>query len=221
MSKYRLPYYSRSIAVGAARRQPVYPFVKRCFDLFVTLMIAPFVLAIVGVLALLIRMEGGSAFFCQPRVGKNGKFFKLWKLRTMVPDAERRLREHLSRDPQARAEWVTTQKLRDDPRMTRIGKYLRKYSLDELPQFLNVLLGEMSLVGPRPMLPEQRHRYSGTAYFALRPGLTGLWQISERNACSFAERAMIDTRYSSMMSFGTDLWILWRTPLVVLRGTGL
>ncbi|WP_246753091.1 sugar transferase [Sinorhizobium sp. BG8] len=182
---------------------------------------APLALAIVGVLALLIRLDGEGAFYSQPRLGKNGKVFKLWKLRSMVPQAELRLEEYLEGNPEARAEWERTQKLRDDPRITRLGKYLRKYSLDELPQLLNVFIGDMSLVGPRPMLPEQRPHYPGTAYFDMRPGLTGLWQISDRNNCTFAERAMHDTRYAAMMSFGADLWILSMTPVAVFKGTGL
>jgi lipopolysaccharide/colanic/teichoic acid biosynthesis glycosyltransferase len=166
-------------------------------------------------------MDGGQAFFRQPRVGKGGRLFNLWKLRTMAPDAEMRLQEYLAADPLARLEWDAKQKLANDPRVTKLGRYLRKYSIDELPQLLNVFRGDMSLVGPRPMLPEQRQQYPGTAYFNLRPGLTGLWQISERNNCTFVERAMHDTRYSAMMSFGSDLWILSQTPLVVLKGTGV
>lgn len=208
-------------ANGAIKSRSLYFVAKRCFDVSATLLVAPFALTIVGMVALLIWMNGGKAFFSQPRIGKGGRIFNLWKLRTMAPDAERKLQEHLAADPLARVEWETQQKLRNDPRITRLGRYLRKYSIDELPQLLNVLVGDMSLVGPRPMLPEQRQQYPGTAYFDMRPGLTGLWQISERNGCTFVERALYDTRYSGMMSFSTDLWILLRTPMVVLRGTGL
>jgi exopolysaccharide production protein ExoY len=204
-----------------SRRWRVYPAAKRGFDILVTLVLAPFVLLLIGILAQLIRMDGSSAFFCQPRVGKNGRIFKLWKLRTMVPDAEQRLAAYLEENPVARIEWDTAQKLRHDPRITRLGAYLRKYSIDELPQLFNVLIGDMSLVGPRPMIPEQQQQYPGTAYFGMRPGLTGLWQIGERNNCSFAERAMHDTRYARTMSFATDVRILLITPAVVLRGTGL
>jgi lipopolysaccharide/colanic/teichoic acid biosynthesis glycosyltransferase len=198
-----------------------YATVKRCFDIAVTLTTAPLLLMLVGALAVLVRLDGGPAFFWQLRVGRGGKLFKLWKLRTMVPDADLRLGEHLARNPKALAEWTRCQKLANDPRITRIGFYLRKYSLDELPQLFNVLLGDMSLVGPRPMLPEQRSLYPDTAYFSLRPGMTGLWQVSERNACTFAERAQIDTRYARTFSFRVDLWILVLTPLVVLKGTGI
>lgn len=194
---------------------------KRFFDVAVTLLAAPFALLIVALCAMLIRLNGGKAFFSQPRVGKGGRIFNLWKLRTMAPDADRKLAEYLASNPAAKAEWETKQKLEKDPRITWLGKYLRKYSIDELPQLLNVIAGDMSLVGPRPMLPEQRQYYPGTAYFNLRPGLTGLWQISERNGCTFIERALHDTRYSGMMSFSADLWILVRTPMVVFKGTGL
>jgi exopolysaccharide production protein ExoY len=199
----------------------IYPVAKRGFDLLVTLTLAPFALLIVGILALLIRADGASAFFCQQRVGKHGKIFTFWKLRTMVPNADQRLEAYLSENPAARIEWDSAQKLRTDPRVTRLGGYLRKYSVDELPQLFNVLIGDMSLVGPRPMMPEQQQYYPGTAYFDMRPGLTGLWQIGERNGCSFAERAKHDTRYARSMSFATDMRILLMTPAVVFRGTGL
>lgn len=194
---------------------------KRALDIAVILAIAPVSILIIGVLALLVRLDGGKAFFGQPRLGKDGKVFTLWKLRTMVPNAEERLEHYLQQNPDARLEWDQTQKLRNDPRVTRIGWYLRKHSFDELPQIWNVFVGEMSLVGPRPMCPEQRSAYPGTAYFDMRPGLTGLWQISDRNGCTFAERALHDTHYAQIMSFRTDMRILLRTFLVVLQGTGV
>jgi lipopolysaccharide/colanic/teichoic acid biosynthesis glycosyltransferase len=203
------------------RSKPVYLAVKRGFDILATLVAAPLVIAIIGILALLVRMDGGNAFYRQPRLGKDGKIFSIWKLRTMVPDAEQRLQEYLMQNAAARVEWERVQKLKNDPRITALGHYLRKYSADELPQLLNVFLGQMSLVGPRPMCPEQRPQYPGSAYFDMRPGITGLWQVSERNSCSFAERAMYDARYAGIMSFSTDMRILLLTPLAVLRGTGL
>lgn len=206
---------------SGAHSKPTYRAAKRSFDILVTLVAAPVVIAIVAIAALLVRMDGSSAFYRQPRLGKNGRVFNIWKLRTMVPDAERRLQEHLTENAAARIEWDRVQKLRDDPRITAIGHYLRKYSVDELPQLLNVFLGQMSLVGPRPMCPEQRSQYPGSAYFEMLPGITGLWQISERNSCSFAERAMYDSRYARIMSFSTDMRILLLTPLAVLKGTGL
>lgn len=199
----------------------IYPSIKRCLDILVTLAVTPVILPLIAIMALVVRLNGGRAFYGQARLGKNGKTFTLWKLRSMQPDADKLLEAYLADNAEAREEWDRSQKLRRDPRITAIGRFLRKYSIDELPQFLNVLLGDMSLVGPRPMLPEQRPHYPDTAYFDMRPGLTGLWQISERNGCSFAKRAGHDTRYASMMSLATDLRILVITPLVILRGTGV
>jgi lipopolysaccharide/colanic/teichoic acid biosynthesis glycosyltransferase len=203
------------------RSRRLYFAAKRGFDIAATVAVAPVTLALVGALALAVRLDGGKAFYAQPRVGRDGKTFRLWKLRTMVPNAEAKLEQFLNDNPAARAEWDANQKLRDDPRITAVGKVLRKYSLDELPQLLNVFLGQMSLVGPRPMCTSQRSQYPGTAYFELRPGLTGLWQVSDRNNCTFAERAMHDTRYARTMSFTKDLLIIFQTVGVVLRGTGL
>jgi lipopolysaccharide/colanic/teichoic acid biosynthesis glycosyltransferase len=142
------------------------------------------------------------------------------KLRTMVPDADRQLEAYLSRDAEARLEWNSTQKLKSDPRITWLGRFLRKTSLDELPQLWNVLVGDMSLVGPRPMMPSQRPLYHGLAYYNLRPGITGIWQVSDRNESAFSKRAEFDTEYEETMSFRNDLWLLWSTVWVVLRGSG-
>jgi len=141
-------------------------------------------------------------------------------LRSMVVDAEDRLKVHLDCDPVARHQWDSTQKLKQDPRVTRIGRLLRKTSMDELPQLLNVLNGTMSLVGPRPMMVSQRHLYYGRAYYRLRPGITGLWQISARNESEFVARVRYDDEYHRNLSCWLDLKILIRTVVVVLRGTG-
>lgn len=193
---------------------------KRLFDIIMTLAIAPLAIVVVAIAALLVRLDGGKAFYSQVRVGKNGELFTLWKLRSMHPGAARLLEDYLQQNPAALSEWNENQKLRHDPRVTRVGVVIRKYSIDELPQLLNVLLGQMSLVGPRPFMPEQRQHYPGSAYFGIRPGLTGLWQVSDRNGCPFAERAVHDSRYAATMSFKTDLVILIRTVAVVLHGTG-
>jgi exopolysaccharide production protein ExoY len=199
-----------------------YTPIKRIFDLaLVLLFFGPIVLPVVGLLALLIRLDGHNAFHAQQRIGKGGHKFTLLKLRTMVPDAEAKLLAHLAQDPGAEEEWRRSQKLKKDPRITPLGGFLRKHSLDELPQLWNVLAGSMSLVGPRPMLPEQVPMYPGTAYFTLRPGLTGLWQISERNAGPFSSRAHYDAQYAREMSLLTDIFIIYRTARVVLRGTGV
>lgn len=208
---------------GLARRRShpnFYGAGKRALDIGLVLLGGLFFLPLILILAGLSRLDGGPALFRQPRLGRNGRVFRLWKLRTMVPDADKKLALYLDANPAARAEWDLTQKLKHDPRMTMVGRYLRRYSLDELPQLWNVLVGDMSLVGPRPMLPEQRKLYPGTAYFDLRPGLTGSWQVSERNGCAFAERAGYDNRYAQTISLGTDLRILLQTVAVVFRGTG-
>lgn len=194
--------------------------VKRWLDIFLILLATPVVLPFVLVMVLLVRRDGGPAFYVQDRIGLDGRIFRLWKLRTMVVDAEARLASHLAADPAMQAEWTSTQKLRNDPRITGIGHLLRKTSMDELPQLWNVLRGDMSLVGPRPMMPEQRALYPGRAYYWMRPGITGPWQVSERNKITFAGRADFDTEYAQRMSLGTDILILFLTVWVVLRGTG-
>jgi exopolysaccharide production protein ExoY len=193
---------------------------KRAIDIVVVLLAAPIVLPLVVLLGLIVRRDGGPAFYVQKRVGLGGRIFPCWKLRSMVPNAEAELQAHLARHPEARREWEIHQKLRDDPRITPIGRLIRKTSLDELPQLWNVLVGDMSLVGPRPMLPEQSHLYPGRAYYNLRPGVTGFWQISDRNGTAFAARAHYDSEYDSRVSLLTDLLVLAATVWVVLRGTG-
>ena len=193
---------------------------KRWFDLALVLLASPFVLPVILLLALLVRRDGGPAFYVQDRVGLDGQVFRLWKLRTMEVDADARLAAHLATDPTLKAEWESSQKLKNDPRITPLGRLLRKSSLDELPQLWNVLKGDMSLVGPRPMLPEQRALYPGRAYYRMRPGLTGPWQVSDRNQISFAGRAEFDADYAKRMSLTTDLTIIFLTIWVVLRGTG-
>ncbi|MDR5652840.1 sugar transferase [Ruixingdingia sedimenti] len=193
---------------------------KRLFDIFLVLLSAPFVVPLVLVLALLIAREGGRPFYTQIRVGRGGRMFRMWKLRSMVVDADARMAAHLAADPEARREWDETQKLRNDPRITRFGRFLRMSSLDELPQLWNVLIGDMSLVGPRPMMPDQQEIYPGRAYYALRPGITGYWQTAGRNRTSFAARAHYDAEYVRNLSLPTDAAILMRTVRVVIDCTG-
>ncbi len=205
----------------AHRRSGVYRnFGKRVLESALVVVTAPITLALIALLALAISLDGRNPFFRQRRLGRNGVVFSMWKLRTMVWDAEGRLPEHLEQDPQARAEWDATQKLKRDPRVTPIGRLLRKTSMDELPQLWNVLTGEMSLVGPRPMMVSQRPIYPGTAYFSMRPGITGLWQVSDRNECEFADRAKFDSEYERLVSLAMDVSIVARTLRVVFRATG-
>ena len=193
---------------------------KRLFDVTLIVLSMPFWIPLVALAALLVARDGHNPFYSQDRVGRRGRTFRMWKLRSMVIDADARLEAHLASDPTARAEWDRTQKLKDDPRITSLGRILRKTSLDELPQLVNVLSGDMSLVGPRPMMVSQRDLYHGASYYRLRPGLTGFWQISERNECRFRDRVRFDDAYEGALSLGTDLAVLTRTVSVVVRGTG-
>lgn len=193
---------------------------KRVMDVVIVVLALPFAVPMIVVAALLLRSEGGYAFYWQDRIGRHGRVFAMLKLRSMVPNADAILDRHLAANPTARAEWDKHQKLQQDPRVTRLGRILRATSLDELPQIWNVLTGDMSIVGPRPMMVTQREMYPGTAYFSVRPGLTGLWQVSRRNATSFAARARFDTLYCRVASLRTDLAIIVRTVRVVVRATG-
>ncbi|GGO60629.1 Sugar transferase involved in LPS biosynthesis (colanic, teichoic acid) [Roseovarius pacificus] len=218
-----IPVQPRIVISGRRTHRSFSPYsriFKRVLDLVLVIAAMPIVVPMILLLAFLVALDGHNPFYSQKRVGRNGREFRMWKLRSMVHDAEARLQNHLETNVEARAEWNSKQKLAHDPRITRLGRVLRKSSLDELPQLLNVLTGDMSLVGPRPMMPEQRQMYPGVAYFDMRPGVTGYWQISDRNQTSFAARASFDVRYYNDMSLGTDLKVLTQTVGVVLRGTG-
>lgn len=190
-------------------------------DLVLVIVTIPFVAPFLLILALVISLDGHAPFFLQERIGRDGKRFKIWKFRTMVPDAEQKLQQYLAANPDARKEWDSKQKLAADPRCTPIGRLLRRSSMDELPQIVNVLRGEMSIIGPRPMMPSQQALYPGHAYYRLRPGMTGSWQVSARNESEFSARAKFDDLYEAKLSFLGDLLILVRTVGVVLRGTGV
>ena len=207
--------------VGSHRPFGLYREVfKRVFDVTAVLLAAPVIVPVVAVLAVSVARDGGSPFYTQNRIGKGGRVFRMWKLRSMVRDADAQMQFLLANDPAAKAEWESTQKLRNDPRITKLGQFLRRSSLDEIPQLWNVLIGDMSLVGPRPMMVEQKDMYPGTAYYLLRPGITGYWQTGGRNATSFEARAGYDEAYDAEVSFATDLRVLSRTVGVVMKCTG-
>jgi len=173
--------------------------------------------------ALIIRLDSpGPIFYRQIRIGRNGEEFKLWKFRTMVKDADEVLRKHLDANPQLKVEWENRQKLNNDPRITRIGNMLRKSSIDELPQLINVLTGDMSLVGPRPIVESEIKKYSKkfALYSKVSPGMTGLWQISGRSSTSYKRRVDLDVYYIRNWSFWFDLYILTRTPCAVFKCNG-
>lgn len=197
-------------------------FVKRAFDLVASLVLLLLAMPLFAVIGLLVAMDGGPVFFRHQRVGRNGVMFGCWKFRTMILDAEASLAEYLHYHPEAEEEWQRDQKLVHDPRITPIGKFLRSSSLDELPQLFNVLVGEMSLVGPRPVTAIELQRYGSKAdvYASARPGITGFWQVSGRNETSYDERVALDERYVQRRHLGMDLMILWRTIGVVLSRRG-
>ena len=190
------------------------------------ILLSPILLAIVAILA----MERGPIFFAQPRVGRNRSRFDCLKFRTMVPDAQERLQSHLAENPDAREEWRKFQKLKNDPRITWIGRILRKTSLDELPQLINVLRGEMSLVGPRPIIAPELEGYAGDRkyyesdefahYARMRPGITGLWQVSGRASTTHDERIRLDRWYALNWSIWLDVIIILKTVRAAVLGTG-
>jgi len=196
---------------------------KRAFDITFCLTVGLVILPFAALLALLIRLDSpGSVFFTQERIGKGGRTFRIIKFRTMQMDAEERLCRLLEKDQDCAEQWHKKQKLDDDPRITRVGYWLRRTSIDELPQLVNVFLGTMSLVGPRPIVDNEIEKYGRhyRTYSRVRPGLTGLWQISGRNSTGYARRVALDVAYVRNWSIYMDLWILARTVLEVLRLSG-
>jgi len=195
--------------------------IKRIFDIAAALLLLGFLAPLFLIVSLVIKRNGGPVFFAHQRVGRGGRVFKCFKFRTMVPDAAGVLERVLMLDPDAREEWLRTRKLKNDPRITRIGKVLRVTSIDELPQLINVVLGDMSLVGPRPVVPQelQQHYKSDASYYLqVRPGLTGLWQISGRNHTDYEQRARLDSAYVCNWTLWGDIVILFRTiPVVIAR----
>lgn len=196
---------------------------KRAMDVLVALSIGLVTLPFLLLIALLIKLEShGPALYGHDRIGREGAGFRVWKFRSMVADADRVLRAHLEKHPELRAEWERDQKLRNDPRVTRIGRVLRKTSLDELPQLWNVLCGQMSLVGPRPIVYDEISKYGDafSLYTQVLPGLTGMWQVSGRNDTGYGERVALDMYYVRNWSPWLDVYLLARTVTVVLRGSG-
>ncbi|MEE9388270.1 MAG: sugar transferase [Paracoccaceae bacterium] len=197
---------------------------KRLADITVVLLISPIALLIIMAVWVLTRIQGGSGFYCQPRVGRFGRTFRCWKIRTMGDDAESKLSDLIAKNPDIEREWSMTQKLLHDPRITSLGRILRATSIDELPQLWNVLIGDMSLFGPRPFMPAQKGLYDenqqSAAYYRLRPGISGLWQVSSRSKGAFTARVDFDEKYARNISLSGDLSLAFRTIVVVLRVTG-
>jgi len=195
---------------------------KRVLDVLGVAVLAVVFAPLMLLVVMLLRRQGGAVLYRHRRIGRGGQPFECLKFRTMVPDADCVLREILSEDPKLKAEWLRDHKLKDDPRVTAIGRLLRRTSLDELPQLWNVLRGEMSLVGPRPVVREELLRYGRAVgvYLAARPGITGLWQVTGRNDTEYHRRVALDVYYVRNQSLLLDLSILARTVLVVLDKTG-
>lgn len=194
--------------------KPRYSAVKRAGDLLGSIVLAAMFLPLMLIIAFCIRQDGGPIFFRQERIGQHGRKFQIIKFRTMVEDADAALASALMSNPLAKAEWEQFHKLKSDPRITRIGRFLRKTSLDEFPQLINVLKGEMSLVGPRPIVSKEIQKYgrSYRFYQSSKPGLTGLWQVSGRNDISYRSRVALDRTYASKASIFLDARICLQTP---------
>lgn len=205
-------------------KSPYNRFIKRIFDMALPLLFLPLFLPVVGILGLLIKLDSpGPVFYRHTRVGRGGRPFRIYKFRSMYHDSKERLQKILAADPAARSEWETSFKLKNDPRITRMGRFLRKTSLDELPQIFNVLKGEMSLVGPRPVLEEEITKYYkklADYYHLVRPGLTGLWQVNGRNDVDYDVRVRLDAWYVLNWSVWLDIVILFKTFRAVLRKEG-
>ncbi|ANF82875.1 hypothetical protein A3K93_12210 [Acinetobacter sp. NCu2D-2] len=197
-------------------------FLKRAFDiifaLFFLIILSPFIL----ILALLIKKDGGPAFYGHERIGQNGIRFKCLKFRSMAVNSQELLQQILNNNPEARQEWETTFKLKNDPRITTIGHFIRKTSLDEIPQLINILKGEMSTVGPRPVTEKELPMYNEDVkyYLMTKPGMTGLWQVSGRSDVDYNTRVKMDTDYVLHWSFIKDIIIILKTVKVVLKKDG-
>jgi Undecaprenyl-phosphate galactose phosphotransferase WbaP len=197
--------------------------IKRAIDFVTAVCLSVVVIPACILIAMAIRLtSSGAVFYGQRRIGRHGRPFTAWKFRTMMKDADRLLEEYLAGRSEARFEWARTQKLVNDPRITRVGKLLRRMSLDELPQLWNIFLGQMSLVGPRPIVASEVAKYgeSFAYYCRVSPGLTGLWQVSGRNDTTYPERVAYDEYYVCNWSVWIDIYILLRTVKVLLTGEG-
>lgn len=197
-------------------------YLKRWLDLVAALLLAPLVLLLIAPICLLVMLDGGKPIYRHLRIGRGGRIFHCYKIRSMTPDAEARLKTLLETNDPAREEWEGQFKLKDDPRITRLGRFLRRTSLDELPQLWNVMRGEMSFIGPRPIVPDELEKYGefAPAYLACLPGISGLWQVNGRNDTTYEARVAFDTRYAREWSLLLDVRIVLKTLPVVLKARG-
>ncbi len=200
-----------------------YLILKRIFDIFVVVLMLPVILVVGGTTALLVMLSSpGPIFFSHRRIRQGGAFFSMWKFRTMCVNSTEVLESHLAMHPEDRDEWSRNHKLKHDPRITPIGKFLRRSSLDELPQIWNVLTGRMSLVGPRPIVAAEVEKYGEKFkyYTTVKPGITGLWQVSGRSTLSYDERVKLDRFYAEHWSLWLDLKIMVLTLKSVISSHG-
>jgi exopolysaccharide production protein ExoY len=217
------PAGTNTIAPASTKRSHYAMWGKRTFDLTLATLALPVVLIVYAVVWVLNIGSKQKMVFSQARVGKDGQVFMCFKLQTMVNDAEQVLADMCEQNPDVKAEWDEFQKLEKDPRITKVGKFLRRTSLDELPQVFNVLRGDMSIVGPRPFIESQNDLYisgGGTHYFAMKPGITGNWQVEGRGNTSFLSRISYDRLYFSKTSLFEDLRLVGRTVKVLLKMSG-
>jgi Undecaprenyl-phosphate galactose phosphotransferase WbaP len=218
-------FFSHEVALlrvrNNLRRWPA-RLTKRLFDLVSASALLVLLSPILLLISVALKLEGGNVFFAHQRIGKNGRKFGCYKFRSMVPNAEQLLTQLLAKNPEMQAEWQREHKLKDDPRVSKLGDFLRRTSLDELPQLLNVLKSEMSLVGPRPIVQEELQRYGSekSYYLMVRPGMTGLWQVSGRNDVDYETRVYLDAWYVKNWSLWYDLAILFKTIKVVFSRNG-
>jgi len=200
-----------------------YRVVKRFLDVVLIMISTPLILLVIGAVAVVVKLSSpGPVFYSHRRIRKGGAFFSMWKFRTMCVNSSEVLEAYLAQHPEARLEWNNTHKLRNDPRITRLGNFLRRYSLDELPQLWNVLCGQMSLVGPRPIVAAEVEKYGDCfdCYCRVKPGLTGIWQVSGRSELSYDARVALDCEYVERWSLSKDFVILLRTFASVVNQDG-
>ena len=200
-----------------------YRVVKRCIDVGLVLLLTPILIPLVVLVSTVVMLGSrGPIFYSHRRIRRNGEFFSMWKFRTMGPNSAEVLEKYLAKHPEARAEWNKSHKLRHDPRIAPGGSFLRRYSIDEIPQMWNVLRGQMSLVGPRPIVAAEVERYRDSfgCYCRVKPGITGLWQVSGRSTLTYDERVQLDCQYVEQWSLWRDFVILSKTLMSVVNQDG-
>ena len=223
--------FSRAVTTPMVTKPAMRPSIyskigKRSLDIVITLSAMVFLSPLILFCLAATAIDGKAPIFGHRRVGVNGREFKCWKIRSMVADAETRLQAYLDQNPEAQKEWNATRKLSYDPRITRFGQFIRKTSIDELPQLWNVLIGEMSIVGPRPVVKDELDQMYArglgrSSYLEMRPGITGLWQVSGRNQASYDDRVAYDIEYRQEYSLKKDLQIIVKTFGAVINRTGM